>query len=82
MTWVIHPFIGIAYTIRAFMIVVVAGVGNLATVIVAGLGLGAIEQFAGFVLGVQFQMAFVFGLLVAILLWRNLRLRRERKVLR
>jgi len=82
MTWVIHPFIGIPYTIRSFMIVVVAGVGNIGGVIVAALGLGAVEQFAGFILGVEFQLAFVFGLLVVILLWRNLRLRSERRVLR
>ena len=82
MTWIIHPFIGIPYTIRSFMIVVVAGVGNIAGVIVAALGLGALEQFAGFLLGVEFQLGFVFALLVAILLWRNLRLRRERRVLR
>jgi len=62
--------------------VVVAGVGNIAGVIVAALGLGALEQFAGFLLGVEFQLGFVFALLVAILLWRNLRLRRERRVLR
>lgn len=82
MTWVIHPFIGTPYTIRSFMIVVVAGVGNVAGVIAAALGLGALEQFAGFLLGVEFQLAFVFALLIVILLWRNLRLRRERRVLR
>jgi len=82
MTWVIHPFIGTPYTIRSFMIVVVAGVGNVAGVILAALGLGALEQFAGFLLGVEFQLGFVFALLLAILLWRNWRLRRERRVLR
>ena len=56
--------------------------GNIAGVIVAALGLGALEQFAGFLLGVEFQLGFVFALLVAILLWRNLRLRRQRRVLR
>ena len=38
MTWVIQPFIGLAYTIRSFMIVIVAGIGNVAGVILAGLG--------------------------------------------
>ncbi|MDH3688767.1 MAG: branched-chain amino acid ABC transporter permease [Gammaproteobacteria bacterium] len=82
MTWVIHPFIGLIYTVRSFMIVVVAGVGNLAAVVAAGLGLGAVENFAGFILGAEFQAAFVFSLLVIILLWRNFRLSRHRKVLR
>ena len=82
MTWVIHPFIGIIYTVRAFMIVVVAGLGNIFGVAVAGPALGVAEQFAGFILGAQFQAAFVFSLLVVILVLRNLRLRRQRKVLR
>ena len=46
------------------------------------LGLGAAEQFAGFLLGAEFQIAFVFSLLVVVLLWRSHRLRRQRKVLK
>jgi branched-chain amino acid transport system permease protein len=81
MTWVIQPFIGLSYTIRSFMIVVVAGVGNLAGVIAAGVGLGAAEQFAAFLLGAEFQIGFVFALLVVILLVRNAVLKRQRKYL-
>ncbi len=82
MTWVIQPFIGLAYTIRSFMIVVVAGLGNIAGVVAAALGLGAAEQFAAFLLGAEFQIGFVFGLLVVILLVRNMVLKRQRQVLK
>jgi len=82
MTWVIQPFQGLAYTVRSFMIVVVAGLGNIGGVIVAGLGLGAAENFAGFLLGAEFQVAFVFSLLVVVLLWRSYRLGRKRRYLR
>jgi len=82
MTWVIHPYIGLIYTVRSFMVVIIAGLGNLAAVAVAGLGLGAAENMAGFILGAEFQSAFLFSLLVVILLWRNWRLRRKREVLR
>lgn len=82
MAYTIHPYIGLPYTIRSFMIVVVAGLGNLAGVIAAGLGLGAAENIAGFVLGTQFQLAFVFVLLVAVLVWRNWRLARKREYLK
>lgn len=82
MTWIIHPYIGLIYTVRAFMIVVVAGLGNLAAVVAAGLGLGVAENFAGFLLGAEFQAAFVFSLLVVILAWRHLRLSRQRKYLK
>jgi branched-chain amino acid transport system permease protein len=79
--YTVHPYGGLSYTIRAFMIVVVAGLGNLAGVIWAALGLGVAESFAGFVLGPQYQIAFVFALLVAILVFRNWRLRRQRRYL-
>ncbi len=82
MTWVIQPFQGLAYTVRSFMIVVVAGLGNLPAVIVSALGLGAAEQLAGFILGAEFQIAFVFGLLVVVLLVRSQRLRRKRRYLK
>ncbi len=82
MTWVIQPFAGLAYTIRSFMIVIVAGLGNVAGVVFAGLGLGAAENIAGFVLGAEFQAAFVFALLVVILLYRNFKLRLQRRYLK
>jgi len=40
------------------------------------------ENFAGFILGVQYQIAFVFGLLVVVLVLRNWRLKRKRLYLR
>jgi len=81
MIWVIQPFYGIAYSVRAFVIVTAAGLGNLPGVIVTALGLGVIEQYSGFVLGAQFQQATVVGLLLAILVWRQLALLRHRKAL-
>ena len=82
MTWLIHPYLGLAYTLRSFMIVVVAGLGNILAVILASLGLGAGENFAGFLLGTEYQAAFVFSLLVVILVWRNFLLSRQRKYLK
>jgi len=82
MTWIIHPYLGLPYTIRSFMIVIVAGLGNVAAVLVAGLGLGAAENFAGFIFGAEYQAAFVFGLLVIILMWRRFWLNRQRRYLK
>lgn len=79
MTWLIHPYLGLSYTLRSFMIVIVAGLGNILGVIFASLGLGAAENLAAFVLGTEYQMAFVFSLLVVILLARNFLLIRKRK---
>jgi branched-chain amino acid transport system permease protein len=82
MAYTIHPYFGLPYTIRSFMIVIVAGLGNMIGVALAGFGLGAAEMFAGFVLTPQYQLAFVFLLLVAILVNRNWRLGRQRKYLK
>ncbi|SRR6266581_1543096 len=82
MTWIIHPYAGLTYTVRSFMVVIVAGLGNLGGVILAGTGLGIAENYAGFILGAEYQTAFVFTLLVVLLVGRNLLLRRQRKYLR
>ncbi|MDH3403125.1 MAG: branched-chain amino acid ABC transporter permease [Acidobacteriota bacterium] len=82
MTWLIHPYLGLPYTVRSFMIVILAGLGNVAVVLAAGMGLGAAENFAGFLLGAEYQAAFVFALLVAILLWRRFWLGRTRRYLK
>jgi branched-chain amino acid transport system permease protein len=80
--YAIHAYSGLSYTIRAFMIVAVAGLGNLAGVAVAAMGLGIAESFAGFILGAQYQLAFVFSLLVVLLVIRNWRLKLKRQYLR
>ncbi len=80
MIWVIQPFYGMTYSIRAFVIVTAAGLGNLPGVVLAAIGLGTIEQFGSFILGAEFQQAIVVGMLVAVLVWREIRLSRHRQV--
>jgi branched-chain amino acid transport system permease protein len=80
MIWVIQPFFGIAHSIRSFVIVTAAGLGNLPGVIVTGLGLGVAELYGGFVLGAELQQFTVVGLLVAVLVWRQIQQRRHRQV--
>jgi branched-chain amino acid transport system permease protein len=79
--WVIQPFLGLTYSVRAFVIVTAAGLGNLPGVIGTGLALGIAEQFGGFVLGAEFQQAIVVGLLVLVLVARMLARRRHRQAL-
>lgn len=82
MTWIVSPYTGLPYTVRSFMIVIVAGLGNLGGVILAGIGLGLIEHFSSFIFGAETELAFVFSFLVVILIVRSLILQRQRKVLR
>lgn len=81
MIWVIQPYYGVPHSIRAFVIVTAAGLGNLPGVIVAGLGLGIVEQYSSFVLGLQFQQATVVGLLVIVLVVRMIHFARHRRVM-
>lgn len=81
MIWVLQPYYGITYSVRAFVIVTAAGLGNFPAVIGTALGLGVLEQYSGFVLGAQLQQATVVGLLVLILVWRQMLLLRHRQAL-
>jgi branched-chain amino acid transport system permease protein len=79
MIWVIQPFFGLPYSLRAFVVVTAAGLGNLPGIITYGLGLGVIEQFGGFILGAQFQQAIVVTMLVLVLIVRQIQQNRYRQ---
>ena len=79
MIWVIQPFYGIPHSIRSFVIVTAAGFGNLPGVITAAFGLGVVEQFGGFILGAEFQQAIVVGVLLLVLIWRQVQMSKYRQ---
>ena len=82
MTFTLHPYIGLPYTIRSFMIVITAGLGNFAAIITSGMGLGILEQYADYIIGTQFRIGFVFLLLVFIIIWRSRKLLKKREYLK
>ena len=82
MVWLIQPFYGISYSIRAFVIVTAAGLGNLPGVIAAGLGIGALEQYGAHIFGIGYQQAIAVLLLLLVLLIRLIQQRRNRQVLK
>ena len=81
-TFTIHPYMGLPYTIRSFMIVIVAGLGNLPGVALSGMGLGVFEEFADYILGTEFRIGSVFLLLVLILVYRRFKLSKKREYLK
>ena len=81
-TFTIHPYMGLPYTIRSFMIVIIAGLGNLPGVAISGMGLGVFEEFADYILGTEFRIGSVFLLLVLILVYRRFKLSRKREYLK
>ncbi len=81
-TFTLHPYVGLPYTVRSFMIVIVAGLGNLPGVALSGMGLGVFEEFADYILGTEFRIGSVFMLLVFILVYRRFKLSRKREYLK
>ena len=81
-TFTLHPYIGLPYTVRSFMIVIIAGLGNLPGVAISGMGLGVFEEFADYILGTEFRIGSVFLLLVLILVYRRFKLSRKREYLK
>ena len=81
-TFTLHPYVGLPYTVRSFMIVIVAGLGNLPGVALSGMGLGIFEEFADYILGTEFRIGSVFMLLVLILVYRRFKLSRKREYLK
>ena len=80
--WVIQPFYGIVYSVRSFAIVTAAGLGNLPAVIGMGFGLGLIEQYTGIIMGAEYQVAAAVVMLLGVLIYRQIQLRRTRQVVR
>ena len=81
-TFTLHPYTGLPYTVRSFMIVIIAGLGNLPAVAISGMGLGIFEEWADYLLGTEFRIAAVFSLLVLILVYRRFKLSRKREYLK
>ena len=80
-TFTLHPYVGLPYTVRSFMIVIVAGLGNLPAVALSGMGLGVFEEFADYILGTEFRIGATFLLLVLILVYKRFKLSRKREYL-
>ena len=81
-TFTLHPYTGLPYTVRSFMIVIIAGLGNLPAVAISGMGLGVFEEWADYLIGTEFRIAAVFSLLVIILVYRRFKLSRKREYLK
>ena len=80
--WVLQPFYGITYSLRTFAIVTAAGLGNLPAVIGTGFVLGLIEKYTSIILGVEFEIAAAVVMLLVVLMWRQIQMRKNRQVVR
>ena len=68
MTYPVDPYMGFSLTVKAFTIIIVGGIGNLAGALVAGILLGVAESFTAFLWAPQWAPAISVVLLLVILL--------------
>jgi branched-chain amino acid transport system permease protein len=66
----VHPYLGPAYTLLAFIIVIVGGMGSLPGAMLGGILIGTSEALAGVILQPSLKTAFSFSLLILVLLLR------------
>lgn len=64
------PSLGPAYTLLAFIIVIIGGLGSMAGALVGGVLIGVSEALAGFILAPSMKSMFSFALLIAVLVLR------------
>lgn len=67
----IYPNMGFMYTLFAFFVVVLGGMGNLVGALWGGLTLGLLESLTGSFLGGQYVYLIIFGFLYGILIIRR-----------
>jgi branched-chain amino acid transport system permease protein len=70
MTTSFSPALGDTLTMKAFVVVVLGGLGSMPGAVVAGIALGIAEHLSALVLGSGYQEAVSFALLVAVLVLR------------
>ena len=64
------PVLGPAYTLLAFIIVIIGGMGSMAGALAGGVLIGVSEALAGFLFAPSMKSMFSFALLVAVLVLR------------
>ena len=66
----VTPFLAAEYTLLAFVIVIVGGLGSMTGALLGGLLIGVSEAVAGLLLDPSLKSMFSFGLLIVVLLLR------------
>ncbi|MBL8673648.1 MAG: branched-chain amino acid ABC transporter permease [Rhodospirillales bacterium] len=66
----VQPFLAIDYTLLAFVIVIVGGLGSMSGALAGGLLIGVSESLAGLLVQPSLKSVFSFGLLILVLLLR------------
>lgn len=68
--YTLTPFMGGLPALKAFVVVILGGLGSVSGAIAAGLLLGLVESFGGALISSTFRDGFGFAVLIAVLLFR------------
>jgi branched-chain amino acid transport system permease protein len=82
MTEQISPFMGFPFTIAAFVVIILGGLGNIGGGIAAGLLLGVLETYGVALTSSAYRSILVYGVFVLILLLRPQGLLGGRRIVR
>ena len=66
----VHPHLAVDYTLLAFVIVIVGGLGSMGGALLGGILIGLSEAMAGILISPSMKSMFSFGLLILVLLLR------------
>ncbi|MEZ5774064.1 MAG: branched-chain amino acid ABC transporter permease [Hyphomicrobiaceae bacterium] len=78
----LSPTMGGEPMLKAFIICILAGLGNVPGAVVSALALGLIEASAQYLLGVRWSFALLLLIVIAVLVWRPFGLFGRRQVVR
>ena len=68
--YAVHPLMGFSFVFKAFAIIILGGLGNIAGAAIAAVGLGIVESVVGGFLPLVMVDALVFSSMIAMLLLR------------
>ena len=68
--YAVHPLMGFSFVFKAFAIIIIGGLGNVAGAAIAAVGLGVLESFVGGLFPLVMVDALAFTSMIAILLLR------------
>lgn len=69
--YVITPTVGLLFTIKAFTVMVVGGLGSQMGILYAGMALGILESAASYILGAEYKDVTGYVLLIGFILWKS-----------
>jgi branched-chain amino acid transport system permease protein len=67
----VYPMVGATFTLRAFVVVVLGGLGSIKGAFWGGIVLGLLETMGAFFVGPQFKDSVVFVTFIVILIVRQ-----------